>query len=193
MATVQGGMANMAKYRKDFVTNSSSSSYVCDVCGESASGWDMGLEDAEMFECENGHTICEEETLADIDYKKYLQSAIDDKDLLSKLDDMNEGDLIDMSYDYEVRYCLPEEYCPICQFVSYCENDMYRYLKRLYKINPDDVFAKVKESNKRRRKLYDSEYIDYVCQLHDLSINSVIEEIKLKYNKYSDFIDFLRS
>ena len=39
----------MSKYRKDFVTNSSSSSFVCDVCGETASGWDMGLSDAGMY------------------------------------------------------------------------------------------------------------------------------------------------
>ena len=36
------------KFRKDFVTNSSSSSYVCEICGRTESGWDMGLSEAEM-------------------------------------------------------------------------------------------------------------------------------------------------
>ena len=46
------------KFRKDFVTNSSSSSYVCEICGRTESGWDMGLSEAEMMECVNGHTFC---------------------------------------------------------------------------------------------------------------------------------------
>ena len=51
------------KFRKDFVTNSSSSSYVCEICGRTESGWDMGLSEAEMMECVNGHTFCCDEAL----------------------------------------------------------------------------------------------------------------------------------
>ncbi len=47
------------KIRRGFVSNSSSSSFVCDVCGENCSGMDMGLSDAEMFECVVGHVICD--------------------------------------------------------------------------------------------------------------------------------------
>ena len=46
------------KFRKDFVTNSSSSSYVCEICGRSESGWDIGLSECEMMECVNGHVFC---------------------------------------------------------------------------------------------------------------------------------------
>jgi hypothetical protein len=42
------------KIRSGFVSNSSSSSFVCDVCGENISGMDIGLSDAGMFECMNG-------------------------------------------------------------------------------------------------------------------------------------------
>lgn len=51
------------KFRKDFVTNSSSSSYTCDICGATESGWDISLEEAGMVECVNGHTICNDELL----------------------------------------------------------------------------------------------------------------------------------
>jgi len=45
------------KIRKGFVSNSSSSSFVCDITGGTESGWDMGLSDVEMCECENGHVF----------------------------------------------------------------------------------------------------------------------------------------
>lgn len=48
------------KIRIGFVSNSSSSSFVCDHCSRVESGWDMGLSDAEMVVCSNGHMLCQE-------------------------------------------------------------------------------------------------------------------------------------
>jgi len=47
------------KIRSGFVSNSSSSSYICEVCGHDESGYDIGLEYAEMSECTRGHIICD--------------------------------------------------------------------------------------------------------------------------------------
>lgn len=47
------------KVRLDFVTNSSTSSYICEVCGELYSERDACLSDAEMIECENSHVVCQ--------------------------------------------------------------------------------------------------------------------------------------
>lgn len=46
------------KIRKGFVTNSSSSSYICDYCNRAEAGYDLAIEDADMYECENGHVLC---------------------------------------------------------------------------------------------------------------------------------------
>lgn len=51
------------KYRKSFVTNSSSSSFICEVCGEVESGYDMDYEEAGMVECEHGHMFCKSHLL----------------------------------------------------------------------------------------------------------------------------------
>jgi len=47
------------KVRTGFVSNSSSSSFTCDACGGVESGWDACLSDVYMFNCANGHTVCD--------------------------------------------------------------------------------------------------------------------------------------
>ena len=46
------------KFRNGFVTNSSSSSFICQICGDVQSGWDMSFDEAGFVECENGHEFC---------------------------------------------------------------------------------------------------------------------------------------
>jgi hypothetical protein len=41
--------------RSGFVSNSSSSSFVCAICGEIESGNDMGVSDFDMVRCEKEH------------------------------------------------------------------------------------------------------------------------------------------
>lgn len=42
-----------------FVTNSSTSSFICEVCGEVYSERDACLSDTEMIECKNYHVVCQ--------------------------------------------------------------------------------------------------------------------------------------
>lgn len=46
------------KVRQGFVSNSSSSSFVCAICGNADAGMDASPSDFGMAECENGHTFC---------------------------------------------------------------------------------------------------------------------------------------
>ena len=48
------------KKRFGFVSNSSSSSFVCDICEHIESGMDSSASDFEMVTCEHGHTIHKE-------------------------------------------------------------------------------------------------------------------------------------
>jgi len=45
------------KTRKGLVSNSSSTSFVCDMCGKIESGMDACLSDVGMVQCEHGHTF----------------------------------------------------------------------------------------------------------------------------------------
>ncbi len=73
------------KKRLGFVSNSSSSSFICDVSGEDYSGMDAGLEDAEMYQCTEGHTFLEQ----------YLEGNIEEAEKQYRL----EFTINDMAYD----------------------------------------------------------------------------------------------
>ena len=196
------------KFRKDFVTNSSSSSYVCEICGRTESGWDIGLSECEMMECVNGHVFCCDEALEIPSKKEMIKMILENewnKDVwTSRSDgykDYTEDELLAMSEDDLFHdfcsesgyYDVPECVCPICQFIEYSEYDLSAYLLKEYSIPRDEVFAEVKYLNKRRRKLYENEYIAYVCKKFDLNPTEIVAGWKEKFGTYSEFSRWCRS
>lgn len=120
------------KFRKSFVTNSSSSSYICDYCGEDASGWDMSLSEAEMIECVNGHTVCE----------NHLKN--EDLDRIYNTYDNEDSE----EFWEDWRYELPEKYCPICNFEVFLDSDILKYLEKFHCVSTDDVKNEIKKKFK---------------------------------------------
>ena len=188
------------KYRKCHVTNSSSSSFVCDICGRVESGWDMGINEAEMYECVNGHTFCCYEAL-EVSKEDLIKMMLEEGwnktyegDILSE-EELNNIELEDlMEYCYDGGYyCVPECFCPICNFIEYSESDLSKYLLKEYGIPKDEVFAEVKKYNKRRKKLYENEYITYVCKKFDLNPTEIVAEWKNKFSTYAKFKEYLRN
>ena len=185
------------KFRKDFVTNSSSSSYVCEICGRSDGGFDVSLRECEMVECENGHTICQDEML-DVSREKLLKYFEQEFDYATFEENKNSSDevLIEMLLDRDTLsdfvYNIPECFCPICQFIEYSEYDLSAYLLKEYGVSRDEVFAEVKQFNKRRKKLYENEYITYVCKKFDLNPTEIVAGWKEKFGTYKKFKDSLR-
>jgi hypothetical protein len=87
---------------------------------------------------------------------------------------------------------LLQAFCPVCQLEVVSEGDMKRYLIKVSDISTDKVFQHIKSANKRRKKLYDHEYIAYVCG--ELGVNTVklTSEIQSKFSSYKEFIGFIR-
>lgn len=192
------------KFRKCHVTNSSSSSFVCDICGRVESGWDIGLEHAEMYECVNGHTFCWDESLIsnkddliklilEKSWNEYYDSK-NNKVIVSEDELINMGnyELIDLVSGGEGYYYVPEELCPICNFIEYSESDLCSYLLKEYGISRDEVFAEVKAFNKRRKKLYNNEYITYVCRKFKLNPIEIVSSWKDKFGTYEKFKNYLK-
>ena len=154
------------KYKRYFVSNSSSSSFVCDLCGATASGWDASLEDCGFVQCVNGHIMCESEVPEDV------------------VDNLVEDEWGEM--------CVAENMCPICSFECSSNSNMKRYLLKKYGVDEAVVFAEVKVANKRRRKLYDSEYIAYVYKLHNINESDLLKELKEEFGTYGEFLKSIR-
>ena len=184
------------KFRKDFVTNSSSSSFVCEICGYSTGGWDMSLSEADMMECVNGHIFCSEHALERPNKKEMIKlimeneyNSLTEEDLMNMEEDILFEDYLSEGGCYEIPECV----CPICQFVEYSEEDLSAYLLKEYKVSRDLVFEEVKQLNKRRKKLYESEYITYVCKEFNLNPAEIVGGWKEKFGTYKAFKSYLRA
>lgn len=196
------------KIRTDFVTNSSSSSFVCEICGRTESGWDISVSEADMMECINGHVFCCDEAIEWPSKSDMLKMILENEWNKERWDyntdtykDFSEEELL--TYDDELLferflctegsgYGVPECVCPICQFIEYSEHDLSKYLLKEYGVPRDEVFAEVKQLNKRRKKLYENEYITYVCKKFDISPTEIVAGWKNKFGTYRAFQDWMR-
>lgn len=146
------------KFRLDYVTNSSSSSYTCLICGENICGYDVGLSDGEMSECVNGHIFCDshkpkQENLKQVaidliienifeksnNTDKYYQDKIQKYRMLLEQVVSEEADLEDVLDDLTERCELPEKLCPICTFQSLTDEMIGDYLKKKFNININEL------------------------------------------------------
>ena len=154
------------KIRTGFVSNSSSSSFVCDISGEEVQGMDLGLADADMYCCEEGHYFLAEFLIGN------LQENEDDDDF---------------------RYEVPKEHCPICAFKYLMESDMVLYIEKFYNITSNEVFDYMKSINKRLRKLRSKYWFEYLEKVRGVSKLKLDEEIKNKFRALDDFESYLRT
>jgi hypothetical protein len=178
------------KIRNGFVSNSSSSSFTCDVCGKSYEGWDASPLDSsfDCHVCENEHIMCDEHLKADP--QVVMVKGCDhefDREAIKFCPECGEAAWVESDEGYISSKC-----CPICQFEIYAETEMSKYLAKTRGISRDEVFAEVKSINKRRKKLYESEYITYVCRKFSLTDEILLKEIKDKFGEFSKYAEFLR-
>ena len=104
------------KIRNGFVSNSSSSSFACSICGDIESGWDLCPVDVDMFKCDNGHIM---------HYKCAKLS--------SEAKEEMEG------------YEIGSDNCPVCQLKVLTDYDALMYLLDKISCTRDDVLKEMQE------------------------------------------------
>jgi len=115
------------KIRSGLVSNSSSSSFICDACQGRYEGWDNTYDgDVRYLECQNGHAFCSNCLITD---PKCISAAVLSE--CSVLEDELEPDDSEkvvagtwtlaeaLNYSFfDNDFAIPAEICPICQMRS---------------------------------------------------------------------------
>ena len=121
------------KIRIGFISNSSSTSFTCVVCGETEVGWDGDYGDNnDPIECVNDHRMHIRCLSFDIDEDEpKFQKVVEDMLLEQKghkiIHDPNKKYIYENTWD-ELDDILPESGCPICSFEMIYEPE---FLERL--------------------------------------------------------------
>lgn len=148
------------KVRSGFVSNSSSSSFVCDISGEITSGYDMCFRDAGMTRFYCGHTVSDK--YADDARKQFLSQpygkiaeqlreyckeassfflANIEKHGMS-IEDSFEETCAEFGLDDE----LPSSMCPICNLKYVTKDSVLAYLLKSSAMEIDDVVNNIKDT-----------------------------------------------
>lgn len=152
------------KINLGFISNSSSSSFICEICGRTESGWDANEEEFGFVRCINNHIFCDDEML--------------DVEVPEKDEEDDEG-------------LVAECQCPICNFSEPSYPTLKRYFLKTSTITESEVFEEIKKINKRRRVLKPHEYVEYVLRTLNKTVDQVLNELKETYQSYSNFEEYL--
>lgn len=163
------------KIRDGFVSNSSSSSFVCDICGAVESGYDATAEELGFVNLTCGHTICEGELLkiSDEDYIQCVRDIIKEK-LDEESDDKE-------SYIYKRNLEAYEELSNITDKEDAQDIlDNIIYSKYVWKQCPICT----------NKIILDGNILDFVLKTHDLKKEDIIKTIQEKFENLDQLLEF---
>jgi len=126
------------KMRFGFVSNSSSSSFTCDHCKTTESGYDVGISEFEMVECDYGHICCVHHLSVEIDDPKVIEAFLEIHPTYRKYAN---GDMIG-----EISYHFPSEFCPMCNLEAIGMDDLVSYYELRFGLNQDEVLDDIKNT-----------------------------------------------
>ena len=130
------------KLRNGFVSNSSSSSFICDGCGDIQSGFDLCLSDIDWHTCVDDHYLCSSCVTEDMGNAFDIMSSR----LTDKFKSENpkwEEDLDDKLVDG-----VPKVFCPVCNLTIVTERLMNYYVFRKYGLKYNEIEAEIKSKFK---------------------------------------------
>lgn len=112
------------KIRNGFVSNSSSSSFICEVCGDTFETWDEGISSFGLVMCEeHDHLFCEDHRVNPNPDGKY-----------SMYESKNDDDRIDSIH------------CPVCQLKVVTRDLLIEYAMHKLKTNQKDLYKEIRNT-----------------------------------------------
>ena len=178
------------KIRKCYVSNSSSSSFVCEVCGNIESGWDSSFSDVGMAICTCGHVICE----AHIQGDRYSVSAIYSEvkrqlsvgysefaEFLETSWPTWERDMTSVDGDLSIDDVIPAEVDEDA-FWSYLYDEYGTYDTIPSVCCPICTFTRIRNAD----------FCDYLLKRTGQTSQQIEDEIKDRFRTYEKFQEYLR-
>ncbi len=130
------------KVRKGFVSNSSSSSYICDACNESEVSYE-GLAEIEMFQCTSGHTLhenCGVNFKAPDEPEEPIRGDYETNTLYVEALDKYDKDKEAWDDDWRWDGCAAtDKFCSLCSLTNIDDNTRSRYLGAVAQLTSDQV------------------------------------------------------
>lgn len=123
------------KIRQGFVSNSSSSSFVCCITGETESGYDASSRELGFVTCENYHMFLES------NLKKY---------------GITTPEFLCNDEDDESEIYLRKEDCPVCTLKYIAHKTTLDYLLYKYGLKLSEVEKEIKKDFSSLQELYES-------------------------------------
>lgn len=188
------------KIRNGFVSNSSSSSFICEVSGVSESGWDASRKDLGFVVCVNGHTFLEEYAI-DISDREIFEAkkAALLKKFLSVIR-INEKALEDKSYSEEMHKWredyiahIKEKYTVVEQ-INYGDDDFEDTLDEYY----NDVFDELEVPENRCPLCMFTEvnpetFFKFYLKENNLTKSDVALMLKERFKTWENFRKYMAS
>ena len=183
------------KERKGFVSNSSSSSFICDVSGSEYSGWDACLSEAEMVECTNGHTFCDSYVVGGFD------NAFDDMENWTglivdnfKYEAWYVGSKKDVDYDEKVKAANKLSVDGLKDLFG--KKEVEEFIEN-FKEDPYDYDTRYEFSTKlcpicQLVEIADRDMVKYLVKLSGKTEDAIKEEMKGKFDSIDDLDEFIK-
>lgn len=129
------------KIRNGFVSNSSSSSFICNICGRVESGYDVSYNDVGICQCAFGHTMCQDEVSEFVKSAK-LEEAFEHYEN-EETEDEDGNPLEQYEGDWPCEF--DTRFCPICQMHAIDRDDLLPLLLKTNGLTEKQFMADIKE------------------------------------------------
>lgn len=185
------------KVRTGFVSNSSSSSYICEICGRSAAGWDMSPDEAEMVICKEGHLFCSHHMPCDAFTKEVVIAYINN---MLSLSDTEKTAIVEYLQAMDAK---TYEECTVGDtFVDMNDDSI---INTVFGETELSRFVGTKLSRYEIEECIPSEFcpickldvvpaedaLRYLCAKNDMSMNEITAEIRDKFASCKELVQWL--